>query len=103
MIELIKPKDLDIQAGDRFTEMLSYFVQIVWKQDNLLFYTDTCGEVGIMTVQAFKNRFDWVYLCDRGHDYIEEIIPRFANGSTEPAHTSPRTPMLRCLGLRKKR
>lgn len=99
---LIKPSDLDLQAGDRFTEMLSYFVHIIWRQDDLVFYTDTSGEVGIMTVRAFKRRFDWVYLCDRGNDYIEEIIPRFANGNMEPARISERVPKLSCRSSKRK-
>lgn len=94
-IPILKPSDLStIEIGDRFTEMLSYFVQIVWKQDDLLFFTDTTGEVGIMREASFKQRFDWVYLCDRGNEYIEEIIPRFENGNKEKAHRSDKVPQI---------
>lgn len=91
---LLKPSDLDIQAGDRFTEMCSYYLHVIWRQDDVLFFTDTTGEVGIMTVEAFQKRFYWVYLFDRGNNYIEEIVPRFKNGSDTPAHRTERTPNL---------
>ena len=73
----------DPQPGDRFTEMLAFYVYVLEREGNQVTFMECnppCelpkdGKIGICSVSEFSRRYAYgsipgysVYLCERGND-----------------------------------